>query len=85
MSAATNTAHAVPFGEPDWDQIGDAAPQMAATLRRYLVELARSAPPAKLAATERALRQLAGRIIRVADHGISPPAITEIPQLTRAR
>jgi hypothetical protein len=54
----------VSFTDPDWDEIARRAPQMAATLRRYLIELERSAAPTVADLTERALRQFAGRIVR---------------------
>ena len=52
----------VGFTDADWDQVAARAPQLAATLRRYLVELERSAGAPGLAMAERTLRQLAGRL-----------------------
>jgi integrase len=54
----------VSFTDADWDEIAGRAPQMAATLRRFLIELERAVAPAVVDVTERALRQLAGGIVR---------------------
>jgi integrase len=62
--AVVADAEAVSFTDADWDEIARVAPQMAATLRRFLIELERSAVPAVVDATERALRQFAGGIVR---------------------
>ncbi len=62
--AVVAAAEVVSFTDPDWDEIARRAPQMAATLRRFLIELERSAAPAVVDVTEQALRQLAGGIVR---------------------
>jgi integrase len=62
--AVAADAGVVSFTDPDWDEIARRAPQMAATLRRYLIELERSASLAMVDHTERVLRQFAGRIVR---------------------
>ena len=50
------------FSDPDWDEIARRAPQLAATLRRYVIELQRSAPPRIVESVERTLRQFAGHL-----------------------
>lgn len=50
------------FSDPDWDEIARRAPQLAATLRRYVIELQRSAPARTVESVERALRQFAGHL-----------------------
>jgi hypothetical protein len=54
----------VSFTDADWDEIAGRAPQMAATLRRFLIEVERGAAPTVVDVTQRALRQLAGGIVR---------------------
>ena len=53
------------FSDPGWDEIARRAPKLAATLRRFLVELQRTAAPATVDAAERALRQFAGHVTEV--------------------
>jgi integrase len=50
------------FSDPDWDEIARRAPQLAATLRRYVIELQRHANPGTVDAVERTLRQFAGHV-----------------------
>jgi hypothetical protein len=66
------------FSDPGWDEIARRAPQLAATLRRLLVELQRTAAWATIDAAERALRQFAGHITEV------DPRCRSIAKLRRA-
>jgi hypothetical protein len=53
------------FSDPDWDEIARRAPRMAATLRRLVVDLQRTAAAGTVDAAERALRQFAGHLTEV--------------------
>jgi integrase len=57
----------VPVKEVSWDQVSAPTPQMAATMRRYLDQLAVSARPGTVVATDLALRLLAGHLIDTDD------------------
>ena len=58
-------AHSVP--EIGWDQIREAAPIMAATMRRYLDQLAVSLRASSVACIEITLRQFAGHVVATSD------------------
>jgi integrase len=53
----------IPAKEVSWEQVSAVAPQMAATMSRYLAQLAVSARPGTVMATDLALRLLAGHLI----------------------
>lgn len=48
--------------EPTWDEIETTAPQMVATMRRYLGDLGALLKPASVKAAEVVLRHFAGRV-----------------------
>lgn len=64
MSAWQEAAPSAPRGGPlfTWDQVWSRAPQMAATMSRYLEQLAVTARPNTVAAYDDALRIFAGQI-----------------------
>jgi integrase len=66
-----------PAQEISWPQIIVAAPQMAATMARYLDQLAVSARPATVVAVDLTLRQFAGSVTA------SDPACRTMAQVTR--
>lgn len=66
-----------PVSEVDWEQITTAAPQLAATMRRYLEQTALSLRPSSVALFETTLRQLAGLLIR------DFPTVTSVAGISR--
>lgn len=66
MSAQMATQlHAAPWRSrptPTWAQLQTTAPEMVATMRRYLVQLGESLKPRSIDAAEAVLRQFAGRV-----------------------
>jgi hypothetical protein len=63
--------------EVDWDQVAAAAPTMAATMRRYLTQVAISLRPSSVEVIDTTLRQLAGML--VAEH----PEVTTVACIAR--
>jgi site-specific recombinase XerD len=53
------------FSDPDWDEIARRAPQLTATLRRYVIELQRSTTPGAVDTVDRVLRQFAGHVTEI--------------------
>ncbi len=76
--AEASGANGRPAKEFTWPQIMVAAPQMAATMTRYLDQLAVSARPATVLAVDLALRQFAGRVTA------NDPACQTMAQVTRS-
>lgn len=48
--------------EPTWEEIAMVAPEMAATMGRYLNDLGRALKPSSVRSAEIVLRQFAGRV-----------------------
>ena len=63
--------------EVDWEQVAATAPTMAATMRRYLTQVAISLRPSSVEVIDTTLRQLAGML--VADH----PGVTTVADIGR--
>ena len=60
----------------DWEQIVARAPQLAATVDAYLVELGKTLTPASVKATGVTLRQFAGYVTAVDPHCTTAASIT---------
>ena len=63
--------------EVDWDHVAAAAPTMAATMRRYLTQIAISLRPSSVQVIDTTLRQLAGML--VTEH----PQVTAVADISR--
>ena len=63
--------------QTQWGAVAAAAPQLAATMRRYLDQIAVSLRPSSVAVIDTTLRQLAGRLI--ADY----PQVTSVAEIGR--
>ncbi|MDP4013200.1 MAG: site-specific integrase [Candidatus Nanopelagicales bacterium] len=75
--APTGRRSSNPGHEIDWDTVAAQAPQLAATMRRYLGQIAISLRPGSVALIDTALRQLAGLLI--AGH----PDVTCVANISR--
>ena len=77
MSAAAASIVGDGFGSiGDWEQIAAGAPQLAATVDAYLVELGETLTPASVRAAGVTLRQFAGYVTAVDPHCTAVAAIT---------
>ncbi len=79
MSAATASIVVADHGlQPigDWEQIAARAPQLAATVDAYLVELAKTLTPPSVKAAAVTLRQFAGYVTAVDPHCTTAASIT---------
>jgi hypothetical protein len=63
--------------EVDWDHVASTAPTMAATMRRYLAQVALSLRPSSVQVIDTTLRQLAGMLL--AEH----PDTTRVASISR--
>lgn len=72
-----------PIAEVDWDRITDAAPVLAATMRRYLQQSALSLRPSSVVLFNTTLRQFAGYLIDHHDPGADVPAAATVADVTR--